>query len=657
MNAFDQITKTIDEYADGKHEAHPFYHFEPWDVCARPQWVKDLMVKDGVDIYTEKYITHVGQDPHPFQTGYLMSDVFFRIILAGSKVGKSITVAHEAIIMLTGEIPISMRYDAGVDTKVKRLITPKNILRWGRRDSSTGEIIDHNPNAELPGAWMEWDCGNIIGVGRYPMKKIAPVGSKVWIGCYMKNRDEYWWPKFHDKAEIIVPPHLIDRSRGQNGYDNKDYVIYLTRDAQIPFLTYEQGEEKFEASERAWMCALSEEPKNEEIIQAAQQHCYYLSLDETPYQGISYTEAMIFPAEDGSGRPKKSASKQVFHCCQYDSPYQPKYLIDAMRENMKPWHIAARVWGIHSEQQGDPYYDWEKLHKWRQNHVRGFTLESYAPTMPFFDVVKQSHSILPGLIDVDVVTKKETEDNQLNVWRIFEPFNQSTAYYIVADPSGGGDKPEQAADSAGGMILRPPDPTKRERLDFPRIVGCLRSTLRPAAFAKVILYACRRWNNALLVAETQRHASNGLFAAESLHWPYWYRMVTVREKDQQPEEKIGFDTNASTRGAAFDLIESWINAYSEDQYPDLHDLRLIDELMECVVGKNGRPDHPRNGRLDLSICLGIGIYVLKMSKDQIRCHNFKAVDEEERKKKKAGRWHLQPEKVKAPCGMSAMGFK
>ncbi|MCH7728779.1 MAG: hypothetical protein IH991_20185, partial [Planctomycetes bacterium] len=203
--ATDQLSENVEQRSQ-----HEFYHFEPWDIEARPKWLIDLAAEYDVELEVE------GND---YQIGRLMErSKHICCTIASNQTGKSLLDLIQAIIMLTGELPYSMCYDKGVDTGVARLVTAENLSRFGN-DGKGG-------------------CGNIIGVGKYPTEKIAKGrGNAVWICCWKKNRDEFWVPRLTK----LIPDELLDKTRGVDGYGSAKNEFYLHGDNRIVFITYEQG--------------------------------------------------------------------------------------------------------------------------------------------------------------------------------------------------------------------------------------------------------------------------------------------------------------------------------------------------------------------------------------------------------------------------------
>jgi len=603
MNALDAIAEEIGQHVEDKQATSLFYSFEPWNVEERPQWIKRQAEKDGVDLYAPKFLKHVGDDPHEFQTGYLLSEAFFRSIVAGTSIGKSYVALMEAVIMITAQIPISLRYPKGEDTGVKRLISPENIRRFGRFDSRTGEFIDHDDTAEVPESWQEWDCGNIVGAGEYPKKKIGGHGEKVWIGTKHRALLQYWWPRIGPgEPKCIIPEILIDHNR-DGGFSKQDYTVYLARGGAISAITYDSGYSKFEA-ERVHAMIFDEEPDDQRCVQAGQQRGQFFSLVMTPYNGITYTRDIVYP-------DRKSPEKATFHASQYDSPYQSRKLIETRRMNMNPWDISARVWGIYSEATGSPYFDRPKINAWLHKYALISSLAQFMPQYPY-ENIEELMSIPVHRIDVD-------KDDQQTTWRIYEEPKPGMAYAVGVDPAEGAAEPGAAGDVCAAVFARRRLPEEEYQEDRPLVIAAtIRSTVETYEFARICGYAMRHYNNALLCAETKRAACNATFAAALRDWPFWYRMVTVQDSTRKPREIKGFDTNAATRGSIFDLITAWVNSCGENEHPDIPDEMLLRELAACVKGKKGRPDHTRNQTLDTTLAFGILLYVFKNAENQVQ---------------------------------------
>ena len=76
----------------------------------------------------------------------------------------------------------------------------------------------------------------------------------------------------------------------------------------------------------------------------------------------------------------------------------------------------------------------------------------------------------------------------------------------------------------------------------------------------------------------------------------------------------------ANRYSVFELIRGWLNSVEAHELPEIPDIDLLRELLACIVGKNGRPDHTKAGSLDIAICFGILLYVFKNSPEQIVCN-------------------------------------
>jgi len=637
---FDRIGDKIDSSSNETYDTQPFYMFEPWDVEKRADWIRELAIEDGCDIYDPELTRHIGLDPHPFQSGYMLSTAFQRINLAGNQVGKSYCPLMEAMVMASAEIPYSMRYEKGHDTGIKRVISEENIKRFGRRDAITGTLIDFNYKAKLDA--VAWDCGTVKGIGVYPREKIAPEGSQIWIGTFQKAFKNFWWPRLADN-KLIIPEHMIDKKKGNKGYHKQDNTVHLVRNVDIVCITYDSGYERFEA-EKAWHVILDEEAPDKKIYDSSQQHAHYLSTVFTPYNGITWSQDILFP------KGKRSKNIDLFHATQYDSPYQSREEIDIKRETMDLWVIGARVWGIPVDQTGLPYYDRVKITNWMNKYSFNPQLVKFAPTEQH-NGIKSNYAVskIPGLMEVPVRMYPIEEDNFQNVWNIYEEVRPNVPYIYSADPAEGAETPEAVGDMSAGGFMRP----ALEGEVKPVIVATIRSTLEVIPFGRTSSYAMRYYNNATLASETKRGSANAAFAGELRDWPYWYMHTSIQDSTGKQRQHEGFDTNAATRDIIFELIGDWLNDFDENEYPNIPDRALLKELAGAIVavtrsGKK-RCDHANDGTLDSAIWFGILLYVFKFSPEQIRCNLRTAPRSHNRR-------HAPPE-IKAPCGMSAMGYR
>lgn len=593
-DAFAQLEAEITSFGGDEQQYADYYLFEPWDVQERPEWLLKQARKDGIDLYSDALLPHIGRDPHPFQTGYMQSGKFFRALIAATQVGKSLVALMDMLVALTGEIPIALRHEAGVDSGIKRQLSKRNIRRFGRYDAVSNAFIDNDDSVVIPDNINEWTCGNVIGAGAYPMHKIGDLGAEGWLGTYMRALTSYWWPLFAEDGRRIIPEFLIDRTKGNGGYSRRDNIIYLIRDAKLTAITFESGYNRFEAR-KVFVIVLDEEPVDQRVVQAAQQHTEFLSMVMTPYNGITYTKNLFFD--------KVTPDKEVFHATQYDSPYQNRGDIDMKRQNMPPYEIGSRVYGLHTEATGRPYYDREKLNAWLNRYTFPYKGTQFVPKADMDDATP----------DVDI--REDQEDLQW-VWRVYEEPKQGVAYLGVADPAEGAETPEEAGDTSCVMITRAPIGNETR----PVICATLRSTLEIPFFARAVRYGLCAYNNAVLASETRRGAANATFASETRDYPYWYNHISINDATNKPKQHRGFDTNCATRSSLFDLITGWLGEHVAGEHPNIPDETLLRELLACIVGKNGRPDHKKGHTLDMAICFGISLFVHKHAPEQIVCN-------------------------------------
>ena len=616
----------------GREDDSEFYHFEPWDVAERDDYVKEQARKDGILLYDPTFTAVYGEDPKPFQAGYALDSEPLQIINAGTQVGKSYCALICMICELTGEIPISMRYEAGVATPYKRRINEGNIQRFGRFNKETGEFIDRGDPSRLPDLSMGFDCGCIVGVGKFPKEKIAPRGSKCWIGTTAKAWDEYWWPRFAEETKRIIPEHLIDKKRGTNGFNIRDNLIYLIGGSSIRGITYEMTFKRFEA-ENVWRIILDEEPDDNRIFVAAQEHCKWLSIVMTPYNGVTWSRELVF---------KKSPGIAIYHASQYDSPYQDRNRIEIRRSRYAEWEIEARVWGLYSEQRGKPYYNRPKINGWLRAHTFTFEYARFMVMGTYTSMIE-----LMGLKTFIETIHEPSDDIKLrDTWEVYERPAPGVAYWVGVDLTKGADWAGGTMDYSAAIIMR--GPTKEEEKQGrknPVMVAAIRSYLEAAEFSNVVIYACRAYNNALLCAETGMGEGNATFLAYANDYPFWYKMTVIRDADRKTIKKIGFDTNVRTRRIIFDLIGTWIKTTEGD-----HGIRcqyLLRELASCMKGEKGRPDHPHDGTLDMAVAWGICLYIWEHAREQIICYGGAFRDDDDMRIPGGPRFPVkEPEKPK-----------
>jgi len=595
-------------------EDHPFWHFEPWDVGKRDQFILDVAKHDGIDLYDAETMRHVGADPHPFQSGYVLSKAKFRTLIAGSRTGKTYPAFIEIGIMVSGEKPVSLRFPKGFKTNVRRIISPDNIRRFGRFDSRTDAFIDYDATAKKPETWDEWNCGYIVGAGIYPDAKICPDNGVIWVGTTHKALWEFWWPRFTHKGLCLFPTEFLDKRSGAgDGLTKSEWTVHCVRGSRITIISYESDPKSFEAID-THACIFDEEAAQRACVTAAVNHTQFFSMVMTPYNGMTYTKKLIF---DDSKNP---AENQVFHATSYDSPYLTRDMIKHRRSVMEKWEIGARIWGLHTEAKGKPYYDRAKINTWIRNYKTKFTLGRFIPCEEYDGMMTRPERLHKGLLHVKVRIDDAEKENQCDTWRIYEKYERKYAYYVMADSAEGSDIPSEAGDVLASLVMRPPDKEKNEK--FPQIVASLRSTMKTANFARCVSYATRFYNNALLCAEGPARGSyNALFYAELQDYPFWFLQTSTRDSTRKVRGTKGFDTNAATRIALFDGIREVLDEYTAEEPPEIRDEPLMVELSACIIDKNrgvNRPNHSETSTLDTTICYGQGIYIWRHYASQIK---------------------------------------
>jgi hypothetical protein len=559
--------------------------FEPFDAAPREPWLIDL---------AKKYEADINPLGNPFQIG-LLFDVTqtpgYTLTNAGSQTGKSRAHLIETIIMVTGRVPLSMRYDKGVDTGVKRKVTPANINRFGLQPDGS--------------------CGNIVGVGKYPLEKIPPKDSfpEVWIACIAEVKEKMWRKRLVE----LIPDDCLDKTKGRNGWSEMRQLFFIKGGlggAIIRLITYEQKYRKVEG-DMAWMIILDEEPTEREYYISAAEHCRYLRFCFTPLRGLSWAYYDTYlPVIQGI---KKNVN--IYSCTQYDSPYQNRAKIDAKLPGYKPYEVKVRVFGQFAEMIGKPYYTYEITQAFLKAYIPRHTLARILPTMKP-DTVRD-------LLDIKIqIESVESADE--DIWEIYEARTEHDAYFLSADVGQGNDNPDIAANSSVAYVRRLPRVADGEK--EPVMVAALQTHMRNVEFAWMCLYAACYYNLALIAPETGVSADGAVFVTTIAGYPYIYLHVSTNDKTRQLQERFGFDTKANTRKHAFDLVGTWI--YSHADSSKIYHYPLLKEISECVVGKGGKPDHTDRGSTDCILAYGISEYVYDRAKTQIKCNKRMETEDE-----------------------------
>ncbi len=557
-----------------------FNHFESFDVAPRPQWLLDIAKRYDVELAAEGCL---------FQTGLLLDTTespSYTMSIAGSQTGKSRALLIEAIIMATGKVPIALSFDKGVDTGHARKVTPENIARFG----------------QLP----DGSCGNIIGVGKYPIEKIPPPDScaQIWIASYAEVKSKMW----QTRLEQLIPVDYLKLNNRGTGWSHLHQMFPFNNGNQIRLITYEQQYTRTEG-EMAWMIVLDEEPPDRQYFVSSTEHCKYLRLCFSPINGLgwSYYDCYL-PAIQNKKSPVK-----IFSCTQLDSPFQSREKVETKLLTYKDFEIKSRVFGLFSDMAGCPYYSYEVTQQFLKAYVPRHTLARIIP-MSKPETARDALDIKMRLESAEA----EGED----VWQVYEKLNDRDAYWLSADVAEGNDDPSLAGDYSVAYVRRLPRGDEKE----PVMVAALRSHMRNVEFAWMCLYAAVYYNCALIAPETGGSADGAVFVTTLLDYPYIYRHTNTNSKTCQVQTKLGFDSRGpAARKYAFDLIGTWLAEHINNS--KIYHYPLLKELSECVVGKGGKPDHPERGSTDCLVAFGVSEYVRDLALSQIRCNRQRLPDE------------------------------
>jgi len=554
--------------------------FEPFDIPPREQWLLDIAKKYDVELKAEG---------NCFQTGLLMDCTEtpgYTLSIAGSQTGKSRALLIEAIIMCTGCIPLSMRYDKGFDTGIPRKVTKENIKRFGVQPDGT--------------------CGNVIGVGKYPVEKIPPPnsGAQVWIASYAEVKHKMWETRLRE----LIPKNFLVDTRNTGGWSFVRQMFTFTTGAQIRLITYEQKYKKTEG-EMAWMIILDEEPPVRDYFISATEHCKYLRLCFSPINGLnwSYHDSYL-PAIQN-----KNELVKIFSCTQFDSPFQDRVRVEAKLKTYKDYEVKTRIFGRFSEMSGKPYYTYEITQQHLKRYVPRHTLMKFMP-MSKPETVKE-------MLDIKV-RMEPAEGLSEDVWEIYEKYSESDAYWLSADVAKGDENPDLAGNTSVAYVRRLPRMDEKE----PVMVAALQSRLRNVEFAWNCLYAVVFYNMALMAPETGISADGAVFLTTVLGYPYIYKHTSTNFQTKMLQSRLGFDSKAGTRKIITDLVGTWV--YSHLDNSKIYHYPLLKEIAEAVCGKEGRMDHPERGSTDAIIAFGISEYVFSFAKNQIRNNRQPDKDEQ-----------------------------
>ncbi len=580
-DSFSGILDYMSDVMDGDYGSE-FMSYEPWDP------------KEGAG---DPELPTLG-----FQGAFHLSVKPFRYLTAGNRIGKTLSAAIEAIIMMTGEIPLSMRYDKGVNTGVARVWDLKspvgklNRVRWGFRDPATGRwrAPQNDPGMADPGAEArpkEAPCGWVTGVGKYPLEKISRREfDSVWICTWKAVRDERWIKL----VSGLLPDQYLDRRWRQDGYSEKAHRFRLSNGNEIVFVTYEMGPERAQGA-NVWGLFLDEEPKSRDFFTECDQRLMeaafegYMALLYTPLLGASWAYLDIYqPLVAG-----KTPHIEMFHATQYDSPYLGRDAVDRRKARYKTWEVKARVYGKPGVVRGQPYFDYDKLVGTEQSGNRGW-LTTFSPA---------GREVVVARSDAGVSLAELGVEDFGDGWVMLESDRvRGESYFISADTGEGAIDGRDEGDKNVAYVFRLNHQGKDE---WPTLVAELSTQQPTLVFAEMVRNAAEYFWNAVIVPEVTGK-TGGILTGALTDYPYAFRCTVLNDKTKKLRAKWGFEMTARTRPLVWALVKEYIDDH--DSPNSMRFWELLKECSEAIYDKMGKPDHPPHGTSDCITAFGIGLY-------------------------------------------------
>ena len=626
------LLDSMDEIMEGK-PTHPFYCFEPWE----PE-------------------PNTGRK---FQTSFFQSTSRINLSVAGNRNGKTLMEAVDAVIMMTGRLPICFQYPKGHVTDIprpwKKHKTPKTIdnlnkLRFGFLDPDTGRWIPPLKKPDMPEPDDRTDeapCGYIVGVGEYPAEKICPqAGSSIWITSWSQVINERWVPLLKQ----LIPKDCLSLTSGIQGFSKKDHKFYLHNGSEMLLISYEKGHRRVQGA-GIWAVKMDEEPLDRKFWTELDQRLIdagfqgWMSMSYTPLNGISWSyEDLYKPALDG-----KLKHVSLFNATQYDSPFIAVDVVDEKRSSMKAWEIKPRIYGQFSDMKGKPYYDYEKLlgdkdggKGWIHKFV---TIADYAKLMPTVRTESRT-GLFPQIPKFHILTKDiDISDPTHDFWELYEKDVKIDGRYLVtADTAEPNTEIDSDIDRNVAYVFR--CPLGNEDDQWPVLVASMRVGINAAAFAREMMLAGMYWNGAVLAPE-RRGETGATALAEIREYPWKYLSTVQDERTRRITQKIGFDTTQKTRTPVFDLVGDYINSHDSAQC--MKHRYLLKEASQIIYGRRGRPDHPDKGTSDCVVAFGIGLYIYRYDEGQIQNHRDELALLSGVKNKTKSNFFLENEKPRGYC--------
>jgi hypothetical protein len=462
--------------------------------------------------------------------GFFSSPKKTKVIFGGNRSTKSTACAFETVSIYTGMLPPSIRdiYPHKLPTNRPRrcrIIVMDYTKHWPLviKPMLLGDP-ERGEEGILPEAWSMWNEAEHIFYG--------PDGSMLSIDAV--NPDEHIDPRKLRGAHL---DHTwIDEINREEAYKES-----LTRGAALP-----------------------DGPRTVTLSYCPQEG----------YQCHTYVNFYL-PTHDPQTKqplPEEKQHPEIF--CQKvsmrDNPSISAEQRAALVATFKPWEIAYRVDGDYSQRAANPYFNMATLIRWEEESrcSDGLLREMVV------DEVDSRKGIYKGhwkKVDRDKVDLKYDA-----VWEIWETPKHDHRYILPADCAEG--NPDSDKNAASVWDVTTPG---RER----QVVHFNHRLIKPGEFAEQC--ACVGDMYQCLVAPEVNNTAGGIFVDRIRTYNRLYTRVNYDKKLEKEIKKLGWYTDAKTKGLLLDelykVLALWTTDIDKTTGLDYCGIRARSTLLELMA--------------------------------------------------------------------------
>ena len=249
-----------------------------------------------------------------------------------------------------------------------------------------------------------------------------------------------------------------------------------------------------------------------------------------------------------------------------DNPSISSEEIDAFVRSLKPHEIAYRVEGKYSARAGDPYFDIDRLTKWK-------TSGCIRPGVPHI-VIQKHCDVEAGEFNGKLVSMPSAVDRTTPVWEVWEKPRAGEYYLMTVDTAEG----HKHSDANVCDVWRCSKSGKID-VNHPVQVAQLRIVqMKPGEFIEECLCVATIYGE-IMVAYEVNNTSGGTVRDRSRNYPNLYRRRSVKTEIEDDTDLLGWWTDGVAKAAALEECYHMMQNWNVVEDCGLRSVSTCEELM------------------------------------------------------------------------------